>query len=58
MKKYFAPELETAKFHVTNVIAASGQTAEIIGGDNANNDDVNSNYNGVINFDWNQANWD
>ena len=57
MKKYFAPELETAKFLAENVIAVSPTNANIIGGDDADPDNYGTN-NGVVEFDWSQANWD
>lgn len=59
MKKYLAPELEIAKFSAQDVITASGDTnANIIGGDGTPEGDTNAQYNGVVNFDWSQANWD
>jgi len=57
MKKYIAPELETAKFYACDVIAASGVTAQIIGGDDKDPDNYGNN-NGVVEFDWSNANWD
>ena len=57
MKKYIAPELKEAKFSVINVIAASGVTAQIIGGDDKDPDNYGTN-NGVVEFDWGNANWD
>ena len=57
MKKYIAPELETAKFTVNNVIAVSGDYTNIIGGDNVDPNQTNGTFNGVVEFDWDSANW-
>lgn len=55
MKKYIAPELETAKFLAEDVITVS---ANVIAGDGTPVEDTNAQYDGVVNFDWSQAHWD
>jgi len=58
MKKYIAPELKDVQFSLNNVIAASPTNANIIGGDNADENDTMNQYNGAVTFDWSQTNWD